>query len=304
VAGLGFVLPACLIVLLLAIAYEQVGSQSGVRWLLYGMAPVVIAVIAHALLTLTPTAISGVLTAVVAIAATGLTHVGWHPISVLVGGASVLLVARRGPAWWRDRREAMAIVVVPVAASSPDAAVAAGAVVGIGLSGLFLLFLKLGLVVFGSGYVLIAFLQTDLVDPGWLTQQQLLDAIAIGQVTPGPVFTSATFIGYLLAGVPGAIVATVGIFLPAFVLVGTVHPFLGRLRSSVTLASAMEGLNAAAIGLIAAAALPLARDAFVDALTVILGVGAFALLLVGRLGPVPLLVGGALVGFVAQALRV
>jgi len=144
--------------------------------------------------------------------------------------------------------------------------------------------------------------------PGYLTQQQLLDAIAIGQLTPGPVFTAATFIGYLLAGVPGAIVATVGIFLPAFVLVGLTHPFLPRIRGNASLSTAIDGINAAAVGLIGASIVFLARDAFLpagslDFVTIAIGAVALALVVRGRVGPVPLLLGGAIVGFAAQAIR-
>jgi chromate transporter len=183
----------------------------------------------------------------------------------------------------------------------------ATAVAGLGLGAIFLTFLKMGVVVFGSGYVLVAFLGSELVAPGYLTEQQLLDAIAIGQLTPGPVFTTATFIGYLLAGIPGAIVATVGIFLPSFVLVGVSHPFLPRLRANATVAAAIDGLNAAAVGLIAASVVFLGRDALLpggslDPLAVLLALGAFGALLSGRVGPVPLLLGGALIGLLARTL--
>jgi chromate transporter len=185
-------------------------------------------------------------------------------------------------------------------------AAAAGAS-SLGLVGIFLTFMKMGLVVFGSGYVLVAFLGSELVAPGYISEQQLLDAIAIGQLTPGPVFTTATFLGYLMAGVPGAVVATVGIFLPALVLVGVAHPFLPRIRASEDLSAAIDGLNAAAVGLIGASAVILARDAFLpagslDLLAVALGLGALIALLRGRLGPVPLLVTGAILGLAAQSL--
>ncbi len=172
--------------------------------------------------------------------------------------------------------------------------------------GVFWSFLKMGLVVFGSGYVLVAFLGSELVAPGYISEQELLDAIAIGQLTPGPVFTTATFLGYLIAGVPGAIVATVGIFLPALVLVGVAHPFLPRIRANADLSAAIDGLNAAAVGLIGASAVILARDALFDAggvdlLATALAGGAFAALLWGRVGPVPLLLAGAIIGLLARS---
>ena len=201
-------------------------------------------------------------------------------------------------------RGAGSLLLMPM---GPGVAVATEAAATIGLAGIFWSFLKMGLVVFGSGYVLVAFLGSELVAPGYIAEQELLDAIAIGQLTPGPVFTTATFLGYLMAGIPGAVVATVGIFLPAIVLVGVAHPFLPRMRANKDLSAAIDGLNAAAVGLIGISAFVLAQDAFfadgaIDPVAAALGVVAFVVLLWGRVGPVPLLVGGALVGFVSQVL--
>jgi chromate transporter len=304
VAGLGFVLPASIIVLGLAMLYEAAGGLAQAGWLLYGMAPVVIAVIAHAMQRLAPTAFTdlagwfiGIGAFVAAVAGLLFSIALFSPIVVLVASALLMLAVRRV----RLPGGMPAAVVVPAVA-------AVGGTAALGLGAIFALFLKLGIVVFGSGYVLVAFLGSELVTPGYLTQQELLDAIAIGQLTPGPVFTSATFIGYLLAGVPGAVVATVGIFLPAFVLVGVTHPFLPRLRASAVLSTAIDGVNAAAVGLIGASVVFLARDAFMpagspDLVTIAIGVAAFGVLLSGRVGPVPLLLAGAVVGFAAQALR-
>jgi chromate transporter len=302
IAGLGFILPATIMVTAIAVAYERVGSMSEARWLLYGMAPVVIAVILHALISLLPVALTDRATLVVGIgafiASIGgllLSIAALQPLVVLLAGAVVLVIVRRATPSVRARFLAAA---GPAGATS-GATVAAGAAT-LGVLGIFLTFLKLGVVVFGSGYVLVAFLGTELVGPGHITQQELLDAIAVGQLTPGPVFTAATFIGYLMAGVPGALAATAGIFLPAFVLVGVVHPFIDRLRANPTLAAAMDGLNAAAIGLIGASVVALSRDAFLDPLTVAVGVAAFGLLLLGVAGPVRLLIAGALVGLLAN----
>lgn len=301
-AALGFIVPASLIVLLIAIAYVELGSLEWTMSLLYGMSPVVIAVIAHAMIKLAPTACVDALTWAIGVGSFVVALVFLQPIVILIGAALVALAVRRGPALRARMAGASALVALP---AGPDALVVAAAAVSLSLSGIFWAFLKMGLVVFGSGYVLVAFLGSELVAPGYMTEQELVDAIAIGQLTPGPVFTTATFLGYLVAGVPGAIVATVGIFLPALVLVGVAHPFLGRMRASKDLSAAIDGLNAAAVGLIGISAYLLARDAFiadggVDLLAVVLGVGAFALLLGGRLGPVPLLVAGALVGLTSQ----
>jgi chromate transporter len=305
VAGLGFIAPASLIVLAIAIVYEQGTTVSGTRWLLYGMTPVVIAVILHALIALVPAALTDGATRLVAVGAFGASVAGllWsiellQPLVVLVVSALVMVVARR--AMPRAGNGAHA-VAAPLGLLSIGGA-AATAAASLGLAGVFLAFLKMGVVVFGSGYVLVAFLGSELVVPGYVTSDQVLDAIAIGQLTPGPVFTSATFLGYLMGGIPGAVAATVGIFLPAFVLVGAVHPYLDRLRASATTRAALEGLNAAAIGLIGASVVALARDAFVDPLTLAIGAVAFVILVGRRSGPVPLLMAGAALGLVAQVL--
>ena len=292
VAGLGFILPATLIVLAIAVVYEQGTAVTEARWLLYGMTPVVIAVILHALIGLVPTALTDGVTWIVGIGAfiASVVALVWsvallQPLIVLIASAFLVVVARRAlpPAGG-----SLAVGSVPFGlVGFAGAATAASA--SLGLLGILLTFLKMGVVVFGSGYVLVAFLGSELVVPGYVTSDQVLDAIAIGQLTPGPVFTSATFLGYLMAGIPGALVATLGIFLPAFVLVGMVHPFIDRLRANATLRAAMEGLNAAAVGLIGASVVALARDAFVDALTVVIGLVAFGSLLTGRsrAGPAP-----------------
>ena len=275
------------------------------------MAPVVIAVIGHAMIRLAPTAFTDTWTWLIGGAAGIASVAGFYsslailqPLVVLLGGALLLLAVRRLPALLRGRSPA--VLVLPLG-ESPGVVSMAAAAASLGLGAIFLTFLKLGLVVFGSGYVLVAFLGSELVTPGYLSEQELLDAIAIGQLTPGPVFTTATFIGYLLAGIPGAVVATVGIFLPSFVLVGVSHPFLPRLRANETISIAIDGLNAAAVGLIGASIVFLGRDAFLpdgspDLLAGALALGAFLLLLSGRIGPVPLLLGGAIVGFVARTL--
>jgi chromate transporter len=311
IAGLGFILPATLIVLVLAILYTAVGDVSGARLLLYGMAPVVVAVIGHAMIRLAPTACTDVLTSLIGVLAFAASVVGYYlslallqPVVVLLGGAMIMLLIRRLPALLRGRSPAALALPWGDWTTLPPVA---AAVASLGLGAIFLTFLKMGLVVFGSGYVLVAFLGSELVGPGYISEQELLDAIAIGQLTPGPVFTTATFIGYLLAGIPGALVATVGIFLPAFVLVGASHPFLPRLRANPTISLAIDGLNAAAVGLIAASVVFLGRDALFpdgtfDALAGALALGSFVVLLGGRLGPVPLLLGGALVGLVARTL--
>jgi chromate transporter len=170
------------------------------------------------------------------------------------------------------------------------------------LTTLFLTFLKIGAVLYGSGYVLVAFLQAEFVERlGWISSAQLLDAVAIGQITPGPVFTTATFIGYLTAGLPGAVVATVGIFLPGFVFVAVTNPFIPRMRRSPWLAGLLDGIVAASLGLMAAVMVELARAAIVDATTALIGLTAAVLLIRFRVNSTWLILGGAAVGLVLHS---
>jgi chromate transporter len=165
------------------------------------------------------------------------------------------------------------------------------------LTRLFLVFLKIGSVLYGSGYVLLAFLRGDLVVRlGWLTQSQLLDAVSIGQVTPGPVFTTATFVGYLVAGLPGAVLATIGIFLPSFVFVALLTRIVDRIRERAWSAALLDGVNAAALALMAGVTVQLGRAALIDPLTVALGVAALLLLWRTRVNSAWLIAAGAVVG--------
>jgi len=182
-------------------------------------------------------------------------------------------------------------------------ATTAAATVPVSLWPLFLSFLKTGAVLYGSGYVLLAFLRADLVErSGWLTEQQLLDAIAIGQMIPGPLFTTAAFIGYLLAGYTGALVASGGIFLPAFVFVAISVPILPRLRRSAFVSAFLDGVNAASLALMAVVTVQLGRAALVDAFTVGLALVSAAVLLFFRLNATWVILGGAAVGLVRAAL--
>ena len=270
VAGLSFILPAMAITWALAWGYERYGALPALGGVLAGIKPVVFAVVLHALWGLGATAVRSALTLAVAAAALLATWLGVHELVVLALAALVTWTDRRviaggdplahlsgalvpvAPSGWRGLRGAMGSLVV----------IGGGATAAPTLGGLFAVFAKAGAFLFGSGYVLLAFLRTDLVERlGWLTESQLLDAIAAGQMTPGPVFTTATFIGYLLAGHAGAVVATVGIFLPAFVFVALTAPVLARYVAHPDVRAALRGLNAASLALILAVSLPLGRAA-------------------------------------------
>jgi len=291
VTGGLFILPASLLVLAFAVAYDRLGALPELRWLLYGLQPVVVVIVIRALMALVPTgARTPVAWALAAVAlAAGL--VGLHPLLVL-GGAAVVMLLARGLAG-----EGMAAMAGLGRLDGVGLVAGATGVAGsIALGSLFLTFLGIGMFTFGSGYLLLAFLQEAFVDTGLLSNQVLLDAVAIGQVTPGPLFTTATFIGYQLGGVPGAVLATLGIFLPSFVLVAVVHPFLPRMRASRRLAALLDGVNAAALGLIAAVAAELARAAFVDLWSIGIAFAAATVLLTGRAGPTVVLLGGGVAG--------
>jgi chromate transporter len=267
VAGTCFILPAALLVAAIAWAYVRYGTLPAARGLLYGVKPVVIAVVAQAVWGLTKTAVRTRWLAFIGIVATVLAFLQWNELAILGMGAAAAVVT----AVPRDRKPIALFGLVPATAS-------AGAVVG--WWSIFSVFAKVGAVLFGSGYVLLAFLRTELVEHrGWLTSQQLLDAIAVGQVTPGPVFTTATFVGYLLHGASGAVAATLGIFCPAFVFVALSAWLLPMMRRSPVARAALDGVNVASLGLMAAVTVQLGQSALVDPFTWILA-AASALLLV------------------------
>jgi chromate transporter len=281
VAGACFILPAFAIVLAIAWAYVRFGSLPEVAWLLYGITPVMVAVVAVALWALAKTAVKGPATAAAGAVVFLLALAGLNELLLLAAGALAVF-------GWELLRRRTAVATVTawplvLAGLAPLTAQAAGGAT-VGLLPLFWFFLKTGSVLFGSGYVLLAFLHADLVERwGWLTNQQLLDAVAVGQFTPGPVFTTATFIGYVLAGWGGAVVATVGIFLPAFVFVWLTRPLIRRMRASARLSALLDGLNVASLGLMAAVTVQLARAALIDPFTWALG--AVALLVLLRFNP-------------------
>jgi chromate transporter len=304
-AGVLFILPAMLIVMGFAWAYVQFGSTPPVTALLYGIKPVIIAIIVQAIYGLLRTAVKTWLLGIGVVVAIGLYLIGLSPLVPLFGIAvAVMLVENRdrlqnpgepGP----QSRASGLWPVLPLLHAAPLAVATAG----FSLLTLFLTFLKIGATLYGSGYVLLAFLRDDFVDRlGWLTDQQILDAVAVGQFTPGPVFTTATFIGYILGGVPGAIVATICIFLPAFLFVAVVYPLVPRLRASRWTSAFLDGANAAAIGLMAAVAWQLGTSSVVDGLTAGLALVAALLLIRFKVNSAWLVAGGGLVGFSSRLL--
>jgi chromate transporter len=292
VAGVCFVLPAALMVTAIAWAYVRFGRLPAAGGALHGVKAVIIAIVAQALLAFGRTALKNRWLVALGIAAAAVSALGVAPVFVLLaaGIASAAARAARSPA-------GPASVLFPGAATAT--ALAAGPA---SLTKLFLVFIKLGAVVFGSGYVLLAFLRADLVEQGhWITESQLIDAVAVGQFTPGPVFTTATFIGYLAAGVPGAVVATVGIFLPSFVFVAASGPLIPRLRRSRVAGGFLDGVNAGAVALMTVVGVQLARAAVVDVATAVLAVGSAVVLLRWKVNSAWLVLAGGIAGAVVQA---
>lgn len=294
--GLSFILPAMLIVLVLAWLYVQYGSYPQAEWLLYGIKPVVIAVVLQALWGLGRKAIKDWLTAVVVVIVIVLYWLGVNEVALLFGGGFSILILKNMK---KHSLEKMSAFILPGAVFSTISQ----AVSGVQLPLLFFTFLKIGSVLYGSGYVLLAFLRSDfVVNLGWLTDQQLIDAVAIGQVTPGPVFTTATFIGYVLAGVSGAFLATLGIFLPSFLFVALSSPLIPKLRNSSFFGSLLDGVNAVSLGLMAAVMFQLGQASLIDPITVLIGFASAILLIKFRVNSTWLVLGGGLIGLLASIL--
>jgi chromate transporter len=312
VAGTCFILPAMLIVMTFAGAYVRFGTLPALAGVLYGVKPVIVAIVAQALWSLGKSALQTWPLRLVAGAALVLALLGTNELLLLVA-AGVATSARRWPTLpHKAVPPALLGLVGAVAALAllpallglgPGGAAGAGAAPPLGLLPLGLAFVKIGSVLYGSGYVLLAFLDADLVQRfHWLTQGQLLDAVVVGQVTPGPVFTTATFVGYVLLGWRGALVATVGIFLPAFLFVALSTKLVAQLRQSPLAGAFLDGLNAASWALMAAVSLTLARTALFDGPTVLLAAAAAFLLLRYKVNSAWLVLGGGALGYGLHAL--
>ena len=326
VAGTCFVVPATLITGLLAWGYVRYGALPEVLSVLAGIKPVVVTIICGALWRLGKSAVKDWRLCMIGIAVAAMAYREGHPVLVLLGGALIgmLWVYARGAggaatAWWGGivagghwrRVEAQSLraaesldasdvmrgtgAAVAVAGSGALAGASAG---GVALWQLGLFFLKVGAVLYGSGYVLFAFLEGGLVhDLGLLTSVQLMDAVAVGQFTPGPVLSTATFIGYLIAGPAGAVVATVGIFLPSFLFVAAVNPVIAKLRSSRLMAAFLDAANVSALGLMGAMLVRLGESALVDAFSWWMAGAALLVMISQRVSPVWLIIAGGITGY-------
>ena len=313
VAGACFILPAALIVTAIAWAYVRYGALPAAEGLLYGVKPVVIAVVLQALWRLGKSALKSRALVLLGVAALVGAALGVNELLILFASGALAALART--VMIRRSRDAASkdpgglaamLLSIRQRIASPELAIGAVAVgaAPFGLWPLFATFLKIGSVLFGSGYVLLAFLRADFVERlHWLTERQLLDAVAVGQITPGPVFTTATFIGYVLGGSSGAAVATAGIFLPAFVFVALSGAVLPHLRRSPTARAVLDAVNVASLALMAVVTWQLGRAALVDPLAWSIALVSAALLLRTRVSSAWLVIGGGLLGMAATMLR-
>jgi chromate transporter len=301
VAGCCFIIPAAVIVAFIAAAYVRYGSLPLVAGVLYAIKAAVIAVILSALWSLGQTAIKTKLLAFIGVVAIVLSAAGLAPLMVLaIAGAA------SGAIFWVNNGKSRPAVAPSAIALSGKLALLAGtaaiAAAPVSLLRLFLSFLKIGSVVFGSGYVLLAFLRAEFIHHlHWLTEKQLIDAVAVGQFTPGPVFTTATFIGYLVAGIPGAAVATVGIFVPGFVFVAISGRMIPKIRRSPLAGAILDGVVVGSLALMAVVAWQLGRAAIVDWVTLAILIVSAGLLFRFRINPAWIVAGAALIGWVVGA---
>ncbi|MBG1242540.1 chromate transporter [Nostoc sp. NZL] len=299
VAGSCFILPAMLIVWALAAIYDRYQTVPQVEWLLYGIKPVIIAIVIQAVWNLGKKAAKDMPTIIAGMAAIIAYLAGLNEILVLILlGIAVMLLKN-----WQARGHTSGAFLLPISGILAQVGSTTAAVTSVTWINVFVFFLKIGCVLYGSGYVLLAFLQRDLVERNqWLTSQQLLDAVAIGQFTPGPVFTTATFIGYLLAGNAGAIAGTIGIFLPAFMLVWLVNPWVPKLRQSSWASGFLDGVNAASLGLMAGVTYTLGRAALVDWLTITMAVLSVIAVFRFKINSAWLVLAGGAIGLASRIL--
>lgn len=288
VAGIAFISPAVLFTLILAVIYGRYGEVPAIEPFFFGIKPAVIGIILNATYKLSKKAFKSWQLILLGILVTSLSMYGVDEFLLIVGTGLV------GMAWMSLAQGRKNLTVF-----SPFIMVVKPLAVGIGNTSIFLTFLKMAMVLFGSGYVLIAYLDAELVEKlGWLTKGQLLDAIAIGQFTPGPVLTTATFVGYQLNGISGALWASLGMFLPSFFLVGLLVKAIPLLRKSTMLSFFLDAVNAAAVGVMIAVTIKLGYDLALDwRAAVIMALSIAASLLLKKISPFWIIVSGSILGY-------
>lgn len=296
IAGVAFILPAFVISLALGWVYVRFGGLPQGMAIFYGINPVVVAIVLTATYRLGRTAIKDKPALLIALASLGAALAGLDEVLILAiaGCISILCYA---PPRWLKRPQTLALILFTSLPYSTLTNLPIWTKERLLRLGLF--FLKVGSLIFGSGMVLFAFIQKDVVTRfGWLTQRELIDAIAVGQMTPGPVLSTATFIGYLVAGWQGAIISTVAIFFPSFVIVALMGPLLPRLSRSPAAQAFLRGVNAAVVALILKVSLSLFHSAIVDIWTILLFISALALLIRMHIDTLWIVIGGAVAGLI------
>ncbi len=293
-AGSCFILPAMLIVLFFAVSYMRFGTLPEVANILYGIKPIIIAIVLQALYNLGKSAVKNKNAGIIGAGVILLAFMGLGEILLLaIAGLAMMIIAN-----WKKLRGVNLSVSLPLYGLAAAFLSDQFEQKKMSLTTVFLTFLKIGSVLYGSGYVLLAFLESELVERFQvLTSQQLLDAVAVGQFTPGPVFTTATFVGYIIKGYPGAILATIGIFLPAFVLVWAINPFIARLRSSSWVSGILDGVNVASWGLMVVVSWKLGVSAITDWVTAALAMIALALVFRTKINSAWLILAGGIIGW-------
>lgn len=279
VGGISFIFPAMLITLFFAYIYVRFGNIPQVGSILYGMKPVIIVIIIKALFRLGKSVIKNKFYFILGIFIISIYLLGIGEIPLLLLSGILMMLVKN-----RKRIKNKFFTVSPLS-----------------LMAIFLTFLKIGSVLYGSGYVLLAFLEAEFVDKlGVLTNQQLVDAVAVGQFTPGPVFTTITFIGYLLKGFPGAIVATIGVFIPSFSLVWLLNPIIPKLRNSTWLSGILDGVNLGALGLMAVVTVKLGISSLIDPLSVFIFLISLFTLIKLKINPPWIIVLGGIIGLISS----
>jgi chromate transporter len=312
VAGVSFIVPAMLIVWTLAFIYSTYRTIPAVSWLLTGIKPVVLAIIAKSIWKLGKSAFKNRLTAIAGIIIFSLYFLSINEI-VLMLGAGVAVSLLENISKKISQKQNLMSLITPLAPLNVSMDISHFHLAAMAVAStpktwtaVFLSFLKIGSVLYGGGYVLLAFIQQDFVDrTQWLTQQELLDAVAIGQFTPGPVFTTATFIGYLVAGHLGAIAGTIGIFLPAFVFVPLVNPFVSKLRQSPWTSGFLNGVNAASVGLMLAVTVDLGRSTLINLPNILMAIASLTILIkFPQINSLWLVLAGGAIGYLLEILSI
>ncbi len=292
VAGICFIVPAVVITAIIAWAYQRYGNLPEVQPFLYGIKPAIIAVIVSLMLSLGKKALKSVELGIIGAIAATLVLIGFNEIYVLFGAGFTgifLYLAKRN----QTINGIIPITFLQVTPLTTD----------ISEWKLFLIFLKVGAILYGSGYVLFAFLDAELVARGLLSRRELTDAIAVGQFTPGPVFSSATFIGWQVGGMPGAVAATIGIFLPSFLFVALLNPFIPRLRHSRSMSAFLDAVNIASVAIILVICVEMSKESIRDWRTIIIAVAGFVTTLTfKKLNTAFIILGGALAGYLLHVL--